>query len=326
MDSSTYTQNTLQGMESASFSPKIIAVGGGKGGIGKSLVSSGLAISLANMGYKTLAVDLDFGGANLHTWLGEKHLEDNLSSFLNHSSSLDDLVKPAKRENLSLLLGAREHLAATNLKHLQKTRLFKHLTSLPFDWIIVELGAGSGYNVLDFFIAADRSILVCIPEPTSIENAYHFVRAAFFRKLAQANKNVSFQKYVKSRAIGEQGLSAQVPRKILEDIDREFPELAPSIRSFVQELTPLLLVNQVISEEDSILEAKIRIGIERFLGIPMRTIGMIRHDEAVLRSIRKYKNPVEFQPDCFAATDITQIARRVIRGPNESSFTQSSLF
>ena len=50
--------------------PPIIAVGGGKGGVGKSLVSANLAVKLAASGWRVLAIDMDIGGANLHTYFG----------------------------------------------------------------------------------------------------------------------------------------------------------------------------------------------------------------------------------------------------------------
>ena len=49
---------------------KVWAIGGGKGGVGKSLVTANLSICLSLMGYKVIAIDLDLGGANLHTCLG----------------------------------------------------------------------------------------------------------------------------------------------------------------------------------------------------------------------------------------------------------------
>ena len=61
---------------------KIWAIGGGKGGVGKSLVTANLSICLALMGYRVCAVDLDLGGANLHTCLGVNIPERTLSDYL----------------------------------------------------------------------------------------------------------------------------------------------------------------------------------------------------------------------------------------------------
>ena len=61
---------------------KVWAIGGGKGGVGKSLVSANVAICLALMGNKVVAVDLDLGGANLHTCLGLPIPQVTLSDYV----------------------------------------------------------------------------------------------------------------------------------------------------------------------------------------------------------------------------------------------------
>lgn len=308
-----------------SFSPRIIAVGGGKGGVGKSMLTSGLALSLARLGHKTLAIDLDLGGANLHTWLGLEPSPRNLTGFLNRSvESLDELVCETGEPNLKLIHGPRQHLAASNLKYLQKVRIHRHLKELPYDWILLDLGAGTGYNVLDFFLLSDRSIVVCSPEPTSIENIYRFLRASFFRRVVEVNRTKEYVDFVRDRQTGKNMGQGQNPRSIIREIEERFPEIYPAVCAAINDLEPLLVVNQVISDEDRLLEAKIRIAVQRFLGLHIRTLGMIRHDEAVLRAIRKRQHPLLSQSDSFAALDLSQLAQRVIRGGSEDSSRQSS--
>ena len=62
--------------------PVTWAVGGGKGGVGKSVITSSLAIALAERGLRCAAVDADFGAANLHTVLGVPRPERTLSHFI----------------------------------------------------------------------------------------------------------------------------------------------------------------------------------------------------------------------------------------------------
>ena len=65
----------------------IVAVGGGKGGIGKSLITSSLGISLARRGQCVVVIDADLGGANLHTALGVSNPEVTLADFIHHRVS-----------------------------------------------------------------------------------------------------------------------------------------------------------------------------------------------------------------------------------------------
>ncbi|MEI6092599.1 MAG: P-loop NTPase, partial [bacterium] len=74
---------------------KVWAVGGGKGGVGKSLIAANLGIMLARESEKVVLVDLDLGGANLHTCLGVDLPKYTLSDFIQrHVDSLEQLIVP----------------------------------------------------------------------------------------------------------------------------------------------------------------------------------------------------------------------------------------
>mgnify|MGYP003617274944 FL=1 len=179
---------TLEGNELQGISPqrrqKIWAVGGGKGGVGKSLVTANLSICLALMGYKVVAIDLDLGGANLHTCLGVPIPEKTLSDYLSKKvPSLGHLLTSTPITNLSIISGAQDDVGIANLKQIQKTKILSSIVDLDADFILLDLGAGTSFNTLDFFIAADQGILTALPEPTSIENTYRFIRSVYHRKL-----------------------------------------------------------------------------------------------------------------------------------------------
>src|SRR3990170_8975838 len=74
--------NRPSGLRPVPPMPKVWAVGGGKGGVGKSLVTSSLGILLAQSGKKVLIIDADFGAANLHTFFGVQGAKTSLSTFL----------------------------------------------------------------------------------------------------------------------------------------------------------------------------------------------------------------------------------------------------
>ena len=80
--------------------------------------------------------------------------------------------------NLWLVSGNQALLEMANPKHSQKEMLFRHIRGLDVDDVLLDLGAGSAFNVLDFFLLARRGLVVVTPEPTAIENAEHFLKAA----------------------------------------------------------------------------------------------------------------------------------------------------
>src|SRR5512140_2964865 len=97
---------------------RVVAIGGGKGGIGKSLVSANLGIALAQRGAKTVIVDADLGGANVHTCLGLPQPTVSLSHFIEKRvEHLDQVLVPTGIERLQLISGAADTLDAANPKH-----------------------------------------------------------------------------------------------------------------------------------------------------------------------------------------------------------------
>ncbi|MBI3179572.1 MAG: P-loop NTPase, partial [Deltaproteobacteria bacterium] len=161
-------------------SRQVIAIGGGKGGIGKSLLAANLAIHAAELGKQVIVIDADLGGANLHTCLGMKPPQVTLSDFVNRKvKDLEAVVTPTPIKGLGLVSGALDLLGAANPKYTQKLRLLREVTRLDVDVVIIDLGGGTGFNILDFFLIADHGILTAMPEPTSIENAYRFIKAAY---------------------------------------------------------------------------------------------------------------------------------------------------
>ena len=137
---------------------QIWAIAGGKGGVGKSLVTANVSICLALMGYKVSSVDLDLGGANLHTCLGVPIPEKTLSDYLSKKvRNFSDLLNETPIENLSLISGAQDDLGIANLRHMQKTRLISKLRDIDSDYVLMDLGAGTSFNTLDFFINSEAS-------------------------------------------------------------------------------------------------------------------------------------------------------------------------
>ncbi len=163
---------------------RLVSVGGGKGGVGKSLISANLGIELARRGRRVVLVDADLGGANLHTCLGIEMPRRTLSDFIERKTDrIEDVVTPTGIPNLGLISGALDDLDAANPRYAQKMRLLRHVQGMDVDFAILDLGAGTHLNVLDFFLVSDHGVLVLVPEPTAVENAYRFVKAAFWRRV-----------------------------------------------------------------------------------------------------------------------------------------------
>jgi flagellar biosynthesis protein FlhG len=161
--------------------PRIVAVGGGKGGVGKSTVAVNLALALARLGHRITLVDADLGAANLHTMLGVVNPTTGLGDFLDHRvDTLDALKAPVVIPTLSLVSGTSRPGAA-NLVKRDKLRLLGAIAHLDADCVVLDVGAGSSFNVVDLVAAADHKLLVMTPQLPSLHNAYALVKACVHR-------------------------------------------------------------------------------------------------------------------------------------------------
>jgi flagellar biosynthesis protein FlhG len=288
-------------------------VGGGKGGVGKSLVATSLAVAFAARGRRSALVDLDLGAANLHTLLGLERPSLSLSDFFaGEVASLDRILCRTRVPGLSLVSGARGLFDMANPLHSRKQKLIRQLRALPAQEVVLDLGAGTAFNVLDFFVAADRGLLVVAPEPTSIENAYHFLKTAFFRSLREVARcepvRSALEQALREGARGR----AQSPRDLVSAaaaLDREAGELLwRRVRAFA----PLVLVNGARTPADRHLGAELARAGHTFLGSSLEFLGTLDHDECVPRAVREHRPVRELFPASSFARGIEALAQRLL--------------
>ena len=150
----------------------IIPVASGKGGVGKTLLVSNLGVSLARRGKTVILVDLDLGSSNLHTLLGIKNRYPGIGSFIyKHESSLESLLVETGMPQLYLIPGDSLFPGTANLQYFMKLRIMKELSRLVADYVLLDLGAGSAYNTVDFFINTHNGLNVNPPQKTAQHNS-----------------------------------------------------------------------------------------------------------------------------------------------------------
>ena len=162
----------------------IIPVASGKGGVGKSVITANLSVSLAEKGCRVVAVDLDLGGSNLHTCLGLDNNNPGIGDYLRaHYGNLDELLVDTYHPNLKFLAGDARSPLMANLHTAQKNKLMNHLRKLDADYVLLDLGSGSAYNTLDFFAMSYNGLMVCTVEYTSLMNLLTFLKNLALRRI-----------------------------------------------------------------------------------------------------------------------------------------------
>ncbi|MED5526673.1 MAG: MinD/ParA family protein [Pseudomonadota bacterium] len=155
---------------------KVVAVTGGKGGVGKTNVSINTAAALAQAGQKVLLLDADLGLANVDVLLGLR-VQKNLSHVLAGECELKDVLLegPGGFKIVPATSGTQSMVELTPAEHASLIRAFSELEE-TFDVLIIDTAAGISDMVLSFSRAAQDVMVVVCDEPTSITDAYALIK------------------------------------------------------------------------------------------------------------------------------------------------------
>jgi len=292
---------------------RLIAVGGGKGGVGKSFIVANLAASLARMGHRVVAVDGDLEGANLHTCVGIPKPRASLADFVaQREEDLGKLILDTPIPNLQLIAATDGNLATPQPTQSRRVHLMRELRELDVDFVFLDLGAGTHAAVIDYFMIGDDGVIVIAPEPTSVENAYGFVRAAFYRRLRLAMASHDMRKIVTIAMDQRNERGIRTPLELLREIQTLDPAEGTRFVETMRAFRPHLVVNDVRTAEDIKLGFSIQSVCRKFFGIEAKYLGYVNHDESARRSVRAKRPLIDVYPRSDAAIYISRIARKLL--------------
>lgn len=293
---------------------QVWAIGGGKGGVGKSLVASSLAISLARQGNKVVAIDLDLGGANLHTSLGVDVPQKTLSDFLSgRIQSLDDLACDSGVPNLSIISGAQDSLGISEITTDQKVNLLQKIREINADYVIIDLGAGTSVNTVDFFLYCDLGMITLLPEPTSIENAYRFIKSIYYRRLLLSSKLTEVRSLIEMAMDSKNSLGIRTPSDLFREVSQKCPEAGMRMKEEISRFCPRLIVNQTRTQTDVDIGFSIKSVCKKYFGADMDYVGYLDYDSAVWQSVRR-KRPLMLEfPNSRLVSSIERISNYLVK-------------
>jgi flagellar biosynthesis protein FlhG len=288
--------------------PAIVAVASGKGGVGKSVLSANLAVLLARSGRRVTLLDLDLGGADAHLLFGVFHPARTLTDFLERR--VDSLGEAALElgafSNLRLIVGTGETLGTANLVHASKQRLIRHALKLDSDVLIVDVGAGAGLAVLDFFLMADLPLAVATPDGLSAIDLARFLQLAALRRAAAALAELPELR---------RDLSVRPFATIAEVYDcaeRFSVHARAAAQAAVESFRPCLVVNKA-REGSRLARFRLTQLVETYLGREFPVLGEIPEDRSVEESVASFLPVVDAAPACRAAAALGEIAREIGR-------------
>ncbi len=276
---------------------RILAIGGAKGGVGKSVFAANLAIYLASIGRKVIAVDADRHGANLHTLVGGPQIA-RVGQFPTDIPQLELLTSGLDEA----LTGRR---APTTLR-----ALYRALRAEDANYAVVDLGSLDTRGALDAFLDADITVFLTVPEPTSLSNTYRFLSRAFVRSFARSLGPGDDRRtlWLFVRRLG----GAPAPLDLWRALDDDGHPLADRLREHIARFRPSIVLNKTRLRADLEVGDALRTVIRRRLGLTIEYLGHIEHDDTVWSMVREQKLLLVESPGTKAAKNVEKIARRVL--------------
>lgn len=291
--------------------PKIYAIASGKGGVGKTVLTGSIGVGLASVGQDVILIDADFGGANLHTSLGMLQPERTFFDYYTlQTDSLTDIILDTPVSNLRLISGACGTLGLANQKYTQKMRFMNELRTLPADSVILDLGAGSSYDIIDFFLLADEKILVISPEPTSVYEAFGFIKVCLLRQLKRTfRSHKRIQRFFELYEISKPGKKSLTMQEIIAKLHGLDPAKAQTARELLSRFTPRLILNMVKSRDDIQEGRAIQTALIELLSVRAEYLGYISYDPQVGSAVKAMQPFLLHNARSKASRDLAKIIR-----------------
>lgn len=294
--------------------PKIWVVASGKGGVGKTFVTTSLGLTLSKLGSRVVVIDLDISGANVHTALGYNPQESGLKQFFDGTAKLENCLTQTKYPRLSFIQGVWNSWSNTDLTEEQVSSVLNESKKLPCDYVVIDLGAGTLQSHLKTFLFADEKFLVTSPEPTSLEKNYRFIEAYLCEDLKQFCNPSDYQELLKSLRERRSGKTNQLF----------------SFRSFIEshgniqldyfrlfEIAPVrLVVNACRSEANLQLGDSISSVCRKFFNLKIEATMSLEFDNAVWQSVKNREPVLQAHPFSPLAGQFLTTCKELI-GPQQ---------
>jgi len=292
---------------------EIYPIGGGKGGVGKSFIAASLGTLIAQQGHNVVVIDLDLGASNLHTLLAMKNPKHGLNRYLDKTvKRLESEAVPTIIPNLFFISSLHCSMEVANLLHAHKLKIISAIQKLPFDYIFLDLGTGTNFNTLDFFLTSKEGILVGTPEPTSIENFFRFINAVYLRILKQTLKRAEFLSAVKDAVTEMSGPTAGT-HDILKIVSKYHPDKVAHLKNKLREFEFKLILNQFRKNMDSSLGNQIETVCNRHFHSNFQFVGTIRYDEQIHDAVFSKTLYVQKYPHTQSSDDLKKIAEKITK-------------
>ena len=280
---------------------KVLALAGGKGGVGTSLLAANLAVYLARQGREVVLLDAAPDGATLQAQLGlpfpPRHLGERLAGG---SAPLAELLISGGVPNLRLLAGVPDRPSLPARPDEFGARLLQEAAGLPCDFVVADVGSGRSRAVRLACGAANTVLLVATPEPAALRGVLRLQASVLYSALEEALGPERAAEL--EPALGERGA-----RAVLSSLKDE-PAPHAAVLEALRRRSFGLLLNQVRSGAESECAARVGAALSMLQAVMIDPVMTLEFDLSVPQAVRERKVLSQRYPNAPVSRALDKLA------------------
>ena len=248
-----------------------------------------LAVGMALSGQKVVLMDGDFGASNLHALLGISHPPYGFQDlFTNSRLDPESLLIETGIDNLKFISSAGDNPGSANIDPERVQTIISFLKQLKAHTVILDLGPGTSFNVLDFFNIHDQCIVMSTPEVTSVMKTFSFVRAALFRKISLHLKDApELQRLVDHSHPSQADVETCTIDILRENIKKVDGSQTEEVEKIIRSFKPEVIINRVRNKKDLQTGDNLTNLVKKFLDVDLKYLGHIIESDQVRDSVEE---------------------------------------
>lgn len=293
----------------------VISIGGGKGGIGKSCFTGNLGVALSQMGKKVVLVDADLGAANLHTIIGIARAEKTLRDFLTRKyASLADVLIESPYPNLKLLSSASDILSLSYPTYKEKQRIISEIHRLDADVIIFDIAAGTHQRAIDFFTLAPLGLVLIQPVPTSLENAFTFLKNLLVRHLVRVfYRDQETRSFILKASDPRNSENTMELSELIKMLESKAPEKISAFRkNLIESGNKFCIISNCLKTTgQSVITEKFAKIVKRYLTLNVTVLGNLPFEIFMDKSISERTPFIIKYPNSEFVTEMQEIIKKI---------------
>ena len=299
--------------------PFFIPIASGKGGVGKSILAANLAVALANAGHSVVAIDLDLGGSNLYSYLGLENIYAGIGDYLiSKKGKLIDYLVQTNIPNLKYLAADHRITFLANIAYAQKVKLINEIKKIRADDIVIDLGAGTTFNTLDYFDFSNNGLVITSFEKPAILNTLSFIKNFIHRvALKEVRQNHTITADINKAYKNITGDDYLTINEIIDIVDKVDAALASKIVTVTRSYQPRIIFNRGEHPDQLVVINHMQQSIKKYLSVDLCFFGFLFEEDSSILSSGSGYPLLKRDPESILSKGIIEISKRIVKFNNK---------